>query len=49
MTVEETVRLWPKLVETGLRLGAPAHADTNSLWVESFMAKTKAKVSVSIS
>jgi hypothetical protein len=43
MTVDEAIRLWPKLVATGLRLGAPAPAGTNSLWLESFMAKAKAK------
>lgn len=43
MTVDEAIRLWPKLVETGLRLGSPAPAGTNSLWLESFMAKAKAK------
>jgi hypothetical protein len=43
MTVDDAIRLWPKLVATGLRLGAPAPAGTNSLWLESFMAKAKAK------
>lgn len=43
MTVDEAIRLWPKLVATGLRLGSPAPAGTNSLWLESFMSKAKAK------
>jgi hypothetical protein len=43
MSVDEAIRLWPKLMDTGLRLGSPAPAGTNSLWLESFMAKAKAK------
>ncbi|MDQ0820530.1 hypothetical protein QFZ79_002822 [Arthrobacter sp. V4I6] len=41
MSVDEAIRLWPKLVATGLRLGSPAPAGTDSLWLESFMAKAK--------
>ena len=43
MSVDEAIRLWPKLMATGLRLGSPAPAGTNSLWLESFMAKAKSK------
>ncbi|MHA7219788.1 glycosyl hydrolase [Arthrobacter sp. MDT1-48-3] len=43
MTPDEAIKLWPQLMATGLRLGAPAPAGTNSLWLESFMSKAKAK------
>ncbi|HEX9229635.1 MAG TPA: glycosyl hydrolase [Arthrobacter sp.] len=43
MSVDEAIRLWPRLMDTGLRLGSPVPAATNSLWLESFMAKAKAK------
>jgi hypothetical protein len=43
MTVDEAIRLWPRLMDTGLRLGSPAPAGTNSAWLESFMSKAKAK------
>lgn len=43
MTVDEAITLWPQLMETGLRLGSPAGASAESVWVEEFMAKTKQK------
>lgn len=41
MTVEEAIRLWPKLEQTGLRLGSPATAKPSSLWLQSFMDLAK--------
>ena len=42
MTVEEAVKLWPKLMATGSRLGSPAPKMT-SKWLHQFMAEAKAK------
>lgn len=36
MSVEESVTLWPKLEETGLRLGSPAPT-TGAPWLDNFM------------
>lgn len=41
MTVDEAINLWPQLMETGLRLGSPAGAAAESVWVEEFMVKAK--------
>ncbi len=48
-TVEEALNLWPKLVETGLRLGSPAPSsdDRGMAWLNQFMqgvAKRKLRV-----
>lgn len=48
-TVEEALDLWPKLMETGLRLGSPAPSsdDGGMRWLDDFMsgvAKRKLKV-----
>lgn len=43
MTVDQAIELWPRLMETGLRLGSPAGAAVESTWVEEFMAKAKEK------
>ncbi len=41
MTVDEAIALWPKLEETGLKLGSPAGAAVEDAWVEQFMEKAK--------
>lgn len=43
MTVEQALELWPKLEETGLRLGSPAGAAAEDAWVEDFMEQAKEK------
>lgn len=43
MTVEQALELWPKLEETGLRLGSPAGAAAEDAWVADFMEKAKEK------
>lgn len=43
MSVDEAIRLWPKLESTGLRLGSPATIKPNALWMDEFMTKAKAK------
>lgn len=43
MTVEKALELWPKLEETGLRLGSPAGAAVEDAWVEDFMKQAKEK------
>lgn len=43
MTVEKALELWPKLEETGLRLGSPAGAAAEDAWVADFMEKAKEK------
>lgn len=43
MTVEKALELWPKLEETGLRLGSPAGAAAEDAWVADFMEKAKGK------
>ncbi|MBE5958187.1 MAG: hypothetical protein E7254_04905 [Lachnospiraceae bacterium] len=43
MTVDRAIQYWPKLEETGLRLGSPAGAAVEDAWVEQFMAKAKEK------
>ncbi|WP_246262761.1 glycosyl hydrolase, partial [Arthrobacter mobilis] len=43
MSVDEAIRLWPKLEQTGLRLGSPATVSVTSPWLKEFMAKAKAR------
>jgi hypothetical protein len=43
MSVEQALELWPKLEETGLRLGSPAGAAAEDAWVSEFMEKAKEK------
>lgn len=43
MTVEQALELWPRLEETGLRLGSPAGAAAEDAWVADFMQKAKEK------
>ena len=43
MTVEKALELWPRLEETGLRLGSPAGAAAEDAWVADFMEKAKEK------
>lgn len=43
MTVEQALALWPKLEETGLRLGSPAGAAAEDAWVADFMEQAKEK------
>ena len=37
MTVEEALALWPKLMETGLRLGSPGCVHPDKDWMKAFM------------
>jgi hypothetical protein len=37
MTVEEVLALWPKLMETGLRLGSPSCVHPDKDWMKAFM------------
>ena len=37
MTVEEALALWPKLMDTGLRLGSPACVHPDREWMKAFM------------
>ena len=39
MSVDQAIKLWPKLEATGLRLGSPATINPTSLWLEDFMKK----------
>ena len=41
LTVDEAVRLWPKLEATGMRLGSPSTISPNAAWMDSFMTKAK--------
>lgn len=41
MSVDEAIRLWPKLQATGLRLGSPATISPTSPWLSEFMSKAK--------
>ncbi len=45
MTVDEALALWPRLMETGLRLGspAPANAAKKNSWLERFMTQTDSR------
>lgn len=38
MTVEEALRVWPRLVATGKRLGSPAPSTQGLWWLDKFMA-----------
>lgn len=42
MTVAAAIRLWPRLMETGLRLGSPA-TTTGAPWLDRFMDKARQK------
>jgi hypothetical protein len=37
MTVETAVELWPKLMDTGMRLGSPAAVNADGEWMSAFM------------
>lgn len=39
MTVQQCIDLWPKLMNTGLRLGSPATTTPTNGWLDSFMAE----------
>lgn len=41
MSVEKALRVWPILMETGLRLGSPAAVHPDSDWMKEFMAGVK--------
>ena len=44
MTVDEAIRLWPRLQETGLRLGSPSPAQgycDDGCWLDEFMEEAK--------
>lgn len=41
MSVDEAIRLWPRLQSTGLRLGSPATVDVRSPWLEHFMSRAR--------
>ncbi len=42
MTVAEAIAGWPELLGTGLRVGAPAVADPNVGWIDTFIAEADA-------
>ena len=42
MTPDEAIAAWPRLLESGARLGSPAPKE-KALWLKPFMAKAKAK------
>jgi len=39
MSVDEAIRLWPRLQSTGLRLGSPCTISATSPWLDKFMTK----------
>ncbi|MBC8059619.1 MAG: hypothetical protein H7Y18_03030 [Clostridiaceae bacterium] len=39
MTVQQAIDLWPKLMDTGLRLGSPATTTPYNGWLENFMTE----------
>jgi len=41
MSVEKALRVWPLLMETGLRLGSPACVHPDGEWMKAFMAGVK--------
>ncbi|MBK1831931.1 hypothetical protein JIN77_14440 [Verrucomicrobiaceae bacterium R5-34] len=43
MSVEKALRIWPLLMETGLRLGSPACVHPDNDWMKAFMAGVKKK------
>lgn len=45
MTVEEAIALWPRLMQTGRRLGSPAPADTKGgrIWLDRFLREAEAR------
>jgi len=43
LTVDQAIALWPKLLATGMRLGAPVPTQGQwNIWLKDFMAKAKA-------
>lgn len=43
MTVDQSLELWPALMESGLRLGSPGAAKPDKEWMKEFMAKAAEK------
>ncbi len=46
MSVEQALDLWPRLMDTGMRLGSPAvswGADVRGMWLDGFMRGAKAR------
>lgn len=41
MTVDQTLELWPKLMELGLRLGSPGCVHPDREWMKDFMKRAK--------
>jgi hypothetical protein len=39
MSVEKAIELWPRLMDTGLRLGSPAGVHPDTEWMQSFMSE----------
>lgn len=42
MSVDDAIAMWPELMKSGLRLGAPAVADANVQWIYDFMTRIDA-------
>jgi hypothetical protein len=42
MSVDDAIAMWPDLMKSGLRLGAPAVADANVQWIYDFITKADA-------
>ncbi len=42
LTVAQAIAGWPELLGTGLRVGAPAVADPNTTWIDTFIAQADA-------
>ncbi len=41
LSVEKALELWPKLMETGIRLGSPACGNPDGEWMATFMAEAE--------
>jgi len=41
VTVEQALEIWPKLMESGMRLGSPAGVHPDGEWMEAFMEQVK--------
>ena len=41
MSVEKALKIWPLLMETGMRLGSPAGVHPDNDWMKAFMAGAK--------
>jgi hypothetical protein len=37
LTVEQAIKLWPILMESGMRLGSPANIHADGVWMKAFM------------